>query len=1010
MRYKLYISSLILAFLLCFQAFTSFGQVIITVPSTSDTVLCNGGPLTLHSVNNGRIPTNVNFGVSAPDDYYSTTTIPIGFSFDFYGNTYTNCVISSNGYISFNTSNAGQPSQWQLNAGELGIPGNTATLNSLLGVYADIYLNANNGGGSIDYATIGTAPNREFIVTFCNVPMYSCTTQHIIFQMILYETSNLLDVYIKNKVICSQWNGGQAIEGVQNAAGTVATVVPGRNNTAWTANHDGQRFIPNATISGYADSSVPYIHVATASAPMLWFQGFPITGPLLATGDTLTVNPDTPTTYTVLAVDCGDTSFAHVTVVVGTKPVISGLAATSPTFCDSMNGTISLFGLLPNNTYTVFYNWQGVSQPSIVATADGNGIVTVPGLGQGFYDNIVVVTGSSTSTGPCPSDPVGPITLVTPPFIITNITADSPTVCGANDGKITLYGIFPGHSDTINYTRNGVSQPPVFTTAAPDSTVAITGLDTGTYDNITVKVDTCISNPAGPVHLGEPTFILSGITYVYPSCHGSCDGSMTLHGLTPVQSITVNYNLNGNPQPAVTQTSLPDSTVTITGLCEGTIDNVIATLNTCNTMAPPDSTLFTPPLSPSYTYVVHPGCNGDTVVFTNTTYTLAAGPFFYRWDFGDNSTDSTAAGVTHVYHTQDTFYATLFMTNHICSDSVTDTIPLIHPIDASFTSVGADTLCQGGAIAFTNTSIGGSPNFMWNFGDGGTDNTPSPTHTFNNTGIDTVVLTETDFLGCIDTATLVVHVDSASSIGLTLSNGSVCIGKAVTLAGDYSNVGLVGITWSFGDSSSESNVNPVSHAYDAVGTYTITATVDYRVCPQATATTTATVLPTPMINLGRDTAMCPNSQPIVITDMLNAGNPSATWLWNTGDTTSSITVSQPGLYYTTVTIGGCTNADSVDVLNDCYVSVPNAFTPNGDGINDYFFPRQLLSEGVVGFSMNIYNRWGQQIFTTTNTDGRGWDGKMNNQMQPEGVYVYIIDIEFKDGRKEHYQGNVSLLK
>jgi gliding motility-associated-like protein len=60
--------------------------------------------------------------------------------------------------------------------------------------------------------------------------------------------------------------------------------------------------------------------------------------------------------------------------------------------------------------------------------------------------------------------------------------------------------------------------------------------------------------------------------------------------------------------------------------------------------------------------------------------------------------------------------------------------------------------------------------------------------------------------------------------------------------------------------------------------------------------------------------------------------------------------------------------------------------------------------------MNIYNRWGNEVFSTTSLDGRGWDGKYNGVDQPEGVFVYIIDATFKDGQHEHHQGNLTLLR
>ena len=60
--------------------------------------------------------------------------------------------------------------------------------------------------------------------------------------------------------------------------------------------------------------------------------------------------------------------------------------------------------------------------------------------------------------------------------------------------------------------------------------------------------------------------------------------------------------------------------------------------------------------------------------------------------------------------------------------------------------------------------------------------------------------------------------------------------------------------------------------------------------------------------------------------------------------------------------------------------------------------------------MQIFNRWGQIIFETTRLDGRGWDGRFNGKVQPEGVYVYLIDAQIDGDRNEHYQGNVTLIR
>jgi gliding motility-associated-like protein len=148
--------------------------------------------------------------------------------------------------------------------------------------------------------------------------------------------------------------------------------------------------------------------------------------------------------------------------------------------------------------------------------------------------------------------------------------------------------------------------------------------------------------------------------------------------------------------------------------------------------------------------------------------------------------------------------------------------------------------------------------------------------------------------------------------------------------------------------------------------------------------------------------------------MLQLSDPMASnvnqYLWSTGETSSSILINQPGYYWVRVNNGECAMTDSIWIKRDCYLNIPNSFSPNGDGLNDYFLPRELLSSGLTSFKMSIYNRWGEQIFTTTAIDGRGWDGKYNNVPQPQGVFVYVIDASFINNVKKTFKGNVTLMR
>jgi gliding motility-associated-like protein len=134
----------------------------------------------------------------------------------------------------------------------------------------------------------------------------------------------------------------------------------------------------------------------------------------------------------------------------------------------------------------------------------------------------------------------------------------------------------------------------------------------------------------------------------------------------------------------------------------------------------------------------------------------------------------------------------------------------------------------------------------------------------------------------------------------------------------------------------------------------------------------------------------------------------ASYQWNTGDTTYYITVTEEGSYSVIVqTIEGCTSTNSAylkDMYMPFYFNVPNAFTPNGDGMNDTFRP-VATGDLIRQFSMVIYNRWGQMIFETNNP-AEGWDGKD----APAGGYSWVIS--YSDIKEKVYQtkGIVTLIK
>jgi Secretion system C-terminal sorting domain len=171
------------------------------------------------------------------DDKYSDV-IALPFSFDFYGTTYNQIVVSTNGYIDFRTNlaNMGSPFAFSQTIPNVAFP----VKNSILGAYAD--LNNVNAQGTITYGVYGTAPHRKFVVYFWNNSFFACPTMKSTFQMVLHESSNIIDVQLVDKQTCSNLNSGKTVSGLINSAGDMGIAAPGRNTSTWTAFHEGWRY------------------------------------------------------------------------------------------------------------------------------------------------------------------------------------------------------------------------------------------------------------------------------------------------------------------------------------------------------------------------------------------------------------------------------------------------------------------------------------------------------------------------------------------------------------------------------------------------------------------------------------------------------------------------------------------------------------------------------------------------------------------------------------------------
>ena len=303
------------------------------------------GPYVLSSIPFSPDPYNTGTSVSLSDDAVSGAQ-NIGFSFCFFGNTYTQFYIGSNGWISFSS---GQPTGWV----NTPIPNAAGSVpkNCIMSPWQDWHPGI---GGTIKYQVYGTAPLRRLVISWNAVPMFSCTSNLGTFQIKIFETTNVIETHIQNKPPCLQWANGNATHGLHNINGTLGVTVPGRNSQVWTATNEGYRFSPGIVWQNTLGQSFPYnggtlnINPVPTGTTGYWLSGGCGTGGGLSLSDTTWITRATPSVTTTVIPDVCSQG-------IGSATAIPGIGSPAPCTYTWNPGAITVNPLmgLSAGTYTV---------------------------------------------------------------------------------------------------------------------------------------------------------------------------------------------------------------------------------------------------------------------------------------------------------------------------------------------------------------------------------------------------------------------------------------------------------------------------------------------------------------------------------------------------------------------------------------------------------------------------------------------------------------------------------
>ena len=422
-------------------------------------------------------------------------------------------------------------------------------------------------------------------------------------------------------------------------------------------------------------------------------------------------------------------------------------------------------------------------------------------------------------------------------------------------------------------------------------------------------------------------------------------------------------------------------------------------------------------------------CLNEVMNFTDLSIVSSGSIISRSWNFGDSTALSTIQDPGHTYANPGTYPVTLIVTtDNSCKDTITKNV-VVHPLPvALFSSVN---VCDGTTVQFSNLSTIASTDtiqsWKWNFGDNSPNSTTTNTsHLYAAAGPYSVQLLIVTTFGCPDSITKTSIVNPNPVVLFSASDTAGCGPLCV----DFLNSSSIATgsnaasLWTFGDGSPTSNSQNPNHCFVNDSVYSpnsfsvnLKVTSDSGCVSTLTKNNYITVYANPNAAFTAIPKTTTIIDPIISVTDFSIGADS--WNWNYGDGSVPLTTSlqapytyaDTGIYIITLitsTQYGCADTAYETIIIDPEFAfyIPNAFSPDGDGLNDNFIGKGVF---IKEFKMSIFDRWGNLIFYS-NDKNKPWDGKANHgsEIALRDVYVYSIQVtDFKN--KEHlYKGTITL--
>ncbi len=709
---------------------------------------------------------------------------------------------------------------------------------------------------------------------------------------------------------------------------------------------------------------------------------------------------------------------------------VSGLGGTIPyTYAWSSGGSADVENNLPAGTYSVTItdaqsctatSQVTITQPALlVASISGfnniscfggtNGTATAAGAGGTSPYLFSWSNGGNTALQT--TLPIGTYTVTITDF---HGCTDTASVTLTQPPALTL-GLFP--TDVLCYGGNtgtaqaiaggGVAPYSYFWTPGGITTALATHLTAGTYVGTIVDANGC--SLSDTVTVNQPDPLNASIVNIQDvSCYGGNDGLGTINvtgGIAPY-----NYVWTGIGQTDTTAGNLTASVYNV----------VITDNNGCST------SINVPVGEPPQLMLATAGnatvCKGNTVTISADA-SGGTPPYSYMWDNG------LGAGQSHTIQVWGNITYSVTVTDaNGCTCPPGAVILNAYP-NLSVVIGGPTDICEGQTATLTAVGTGGDGGpyvFTWNNGIGAANPpvyvTPTQTTTY--------IVAVADGCGtpmAFDTITINVHEKPVPNF--TVDKLYDCEAYTVNFT-EHTFPPFAAYLWDFGDPYSGSNntstLQSPSHYFANTGNYSVTLTVtDAYGC---TATYTYDhliyVYSSPFAAFSWSPDPVSIEQPLV--EFLNESVDAVSWSWTFGDPATGPMnfsdlenplheFSEVGTYEVWLVVEnelGCIDSALGEIIIlDLYTFyAPNAFTPNGDGVNDYFIP-QSTNLDYSTFEFYVYDRWGELIYYTTDPNDP-WDGraKSSRKLVQQDVYTWIVYVSEISSRKHQFIGHVTVIR